>query len=143
MSTHTTPGPWKVTEPPSAQDGHLHIVGANGFWVAEVRRGRLERDQLADAQLIAAAPELLEALRNLIFQHDACFRGREEMQAQYYSAHPDRAETYKRARAAIAKAEGGIADGGPGKPHCPDCDGTGRLSSDMQCGKCRGTGEAN
>lgn len=60
-----------------------------------------------DARLIAAAPELLEAMASLLREHDAVFAGRSDgAQDSYYNAHPGRAIAYRKARAAIAKATG-------------------------------------
>lgn len=67
-----TPGPWHVCKP-SARS-LPHIKSADGIYVmdAPARNGKQHAKvrQLADARLIAAAPELLEALQ-LIVQWDA------------------------------------------------------------------------
>lgn len=61
----------------------------------------------ANARLIAAAPELLEALQSLLREHDAVFSRREDgAKDSYYNAHPGRATAYRKARAVIAKATG-------------------------------------
>lgn len=83
--THT-PGPWRV-------EGGLPwqpAVRAGGALIAETRN---RNDDGANARLIAAAPELLEALRNLL----------------NYSEHSDDTsslcvEVEDAARAALAKA---------------------------------------
>lgn len=98
MTTNSfTPGPWSVVAPPSAQDGGLHIIGSDGFWLAETRRGgdapRLE----ANARLIAATPDLLTALRDLLVAI--------EEDAPVLIA--DRVLLIPRVRSAIAKAKGG------------------------------------
>ena len=54
-----TRGPWKVAGP--SAKGYLIVQGANGNGVAMVLMD--SDDEEADARLIAAAPELLEALR--------------------------------------------------------------------------------
>lgn len=73
-----TPGPWRYNWP--------DIIGGGGI-VAEVNT--IHQRGVADARLIAAAPELLAALQNIL------------------TANPDLAEVADEARAAIAKATGG------------------------------------
>ena len=51
-----TPGPWKVDRP--------YIRGA-GRVIASLESGRNEGEDAANARLIAAAPELFEALRDI------------------------------------------------------------------------------
>ena len=51
-----TPGPWKVDRP--------YIRGA-GRAIASLESGRNEGEDAANARLIAAAPELFEALRDI------------------------------------------------------------------------------
>lgn len=51
-----TPGPWAKKD----NGDSFHIIGANGDWIATVHGG-IEEDE-ANAQLIAAAPMLAEAL---------------------------------------------------------------------------------
>lgn len=58
MSTKHTPGPWNV-------DGIFICDDAGDRIVAEVPKMYDEND-LANARLIAAAPELLEALQGLV-----------------------------------------------------------------------------
>ena len=64
MSKHT-PGPWSFyTEP---QPNGCPIVGAKGLMIAQLAHSINYNDQaetaIANARLIAAAPELLEALK--------------------------------------------------------------------------------
>ena len=82
--THT-PGPWEL-------DGELPFIKANGLLVAAVVRDDNGRWLHGDAHLIAAAPDLLEALELV----DA------------YSKHDQLVgpELKKRVRAVIAKARG-------------------------------------
>ncbi len=98
-----TPGPWTVEpiDERSARDLHIQhpavwIVGGHDEVVATVEQ--VSRDQvLADASLIAAAPDLLKALKER--PHDI-------------SCHPSEGrhtDACLRARAAIAKAEGRTA----------------------------------
>ena len=91
-----TPGPWDV-EP----KGSRHFVdGADGLAVAYLGwAGVRERSEIeANARLIAAAPELLEALERISTAYDETLR------------HPIAAPLLQAiygARAAIAKAKGG------------------------------------
>lgn len=55
MSAQHTPGPWEVAK------GCDQYVAAGGFWVASTMGVRGE-EGAANARLIAAAPDLLEAL---------------------------------------------------------------------------------
>lgn len=58
-----TPGPWKVEQLP-INPNEVYIVGRNGRSVAYVIHNDDERkEQIPDAHLIAAAPEMLETLR--------------------------------------------------------------------------------
>lgn len=86
MSKHT-PGPWAIT----GDNGLTCTVGSLGTPVAKVLCG----NSLADARLIAAAPELLEALNTWLAQYSA----------EEYEDCPEVVQT----RAAIAKATGGEA----------------------------------
>ena len=88
--TKHTPGPWAVY-------GTLHpgefIIHQGGHGLAVTRRANGSGN--ANARLIAAAPELLEALRKLVAYVD------ENVASRDVDPHMDRAE------AAIAKATGG------------------------------------
>lgn len=58
MSAKHTPGPWTVVVDP--RDSHAYdVVGANG---CKLTRGYWGEWAKADARLLAAAPEMLEAL---------------------------------------------------------------------------------
>ena len=87
MSTFkNTPGPWRYCK---TNEGHM-IAGAKPGYLAEVRdcgSGDVE----ANARLIAAAPELLEALTEIVAAADG--DGWKQLDA-----------TFARPRAAIAKA---------------------------------------
>lgn len=96
MSTKHTPGPWKATkggEIRAVQDS-IEITIAVTFDLREDDRGTKKE---ANARLIAAAPELLEALRDLA--------GWAEMYRDSVAYESGRKHIYA-ARAAIAKAEG-------------------------------------
>lgn len=64
MSTKHTPGPWHTTVPCSFTLVHREIRGQDDTRIAEVGFGYQDQPQeLANARLIAAAPELLEVLQ--------------------------------------------------------------------------------
>ena len=93
MSAKHTPGPWRFyTEP---QPNGCPIVGnGRGLMLAMLAHSVNYPDQRdeanANARLIAAAPELLEALQDMLILHAGIS--------------DDMVETLTRARAAIAKA---------------------------------------
>lgn len=87
-----TPGPWKVWTHPR-NENEVYVDGANGRSVCYVIHDDDERkEQKADAVLIAAAPDLLEALK--------------AYQEANRVSNDSQAELYEMAEAAIAKAEG-------------------------------------
>jgi hypothetical protein len=93
-TTNYTPGPWMAT-PSCAKPGKWGIYGNDtGSTVQLV--GHVEGTEQAEAnvRLIAAAPDLLEALTFLVQAADT------EPGMAIYKAHIDKA------RAAIARAEG-------------------------------------
>lgn len=64
METKHTPGPWKVS---SYGTPHLKVFANDGAHVASVNYGDVDMNtQAANARLIAAAPELLEALSAMV-----------------------------------------------------------------------------
>jgi hypothetical protein len=71
MSNHT-PGPWEIKLHPD--DGYRYISGPKHIGLAQVVwcMSYEERSPVceANARLIAAAPELLEALENLLKVHE-------------------------------------------------------------------------
>ena len=81
MSAPHTPGPWVVREHDDADT--LRICDAKGDFALSIRE---------NAQLIAAAPELLEALEGIMDHRERMGLGTNSV--------------YDRARAAIAKATG-------------------------------------
>lgn len=96
MSKHT-PGPWKAK---------LYLGGAYAIYQTDNNEDELGRiavvhmiPTMTNASLIAAAPELLEALKSLLQE---C-----KYQCEYGSFPDDRVEL-PIARAAIAKAEAGV-----------------------------------
>jgi hypothetical protein len=96
-----TPGPWEVDEP------HQVWAPSAGEYVAITQvedRETIPRDQVeANARLIAAAPELLEAIKELLEVADPDSSDGYEMEWQWRET-LERAQD--RARAAIAKATG-------------------------------------
>jgi len=86
MSTQHTPGPWVVYD--DSNDGKTNRIeiAALGKTVARIYHSVPEED-LPNARLIAAAPDLLEALLEL-------------------DAKPEHTISWLKARAAIAKATG-------------------------------------
>ena len=90
MSKHT-PGPWHLAEVENGSIKHMVPVGPDGYSLCTVVHdgdtpfGAIYMD--ADARLIAAAPELLEALQMLL-------------------EFPNTGPATSAARAAIAKATG-------------------------------------
>ena len=86
-----TPGPWRIgTAPPN---GEQTIGTIRGMMVAVATTGvGMEEETLANARLMAASPELLESLQDMLV-----------LQAGI-SADPQ--DTLQRARDAIVKATG-------------------------------------
>lgn len=85
-----TASPWQVGDAP---DGRVAVYGHGNVCVAVVgEQGYPVVD--ADARLIAAAPDMLEALRELL--------------ADRYLSDPVNHDRMASARAAIAKATGGV-----------------------------------
>jgi hypothetical protein len=84
MKTNHTPGPWHF-------DNLQKLWASNGDWpLAELKGGALR----SDMALIAAAPELLAALSDLLNATDT------------YPANYAHASAFDKAHAAIAKAKG-------------------------------------
>lgn len=91
MSTTYTPGPWE----PSVETGFVYSV--HHCLIAEVYSGDGHGQQSANARLIAAAPELLEACIEALENDESC--------EGFNAANMDQALREK-LRAAIAKAAG-------------------------------------
>lgn len=85
-----TPGPWKVTP----LTGWCHQVLPKTSTIDE---------HCMNAHLIAAAPEMLDALKELTDRLLNCHGGDER---ELYKANPRCVEKWKQALRAIAKAEG-------------------------------------
>ena len=87
-----TPGPWRVVKRANQTGIHSLAVATDsqqgGYWEPQ-RVAVLTEQNVADARLIAAAPDLLAAIQLLVDQRDARF---------------NTALAWDQARAAIAKA---------------------------------------
>lgn len=98
VSGHT-PGPWQAARAGSSVVG-IPIVGPGGRAIGSLHWAHLpgladfNKEQLANALLIAAAPDLLEALRELERVYETG-----DFDSEFKPA-------LEKARAAIAKAEG-------------------------------------
>ena len=94
-----TPGPWRIIpieDNKRTHQGALHIFPTEGSPVASVRSVNVRHPRpqaVADAQLIAAAPDLLAALKDAI--------------ELFGVSNPDQNSWQHVAAAAIAKAEEG------------------------------------
>lgn len=95
MSEKFTPGPW--TAEPMVGRG-AWVKGVTGEWAALSCGDTNERAQ-SNASLIAAAPELYEALEGFVIFHSGHAMANAELQARMIAA-----------RAALAKARGEAND---------------------------------
>ena len=99
MSKHT-PGPWSITPDAPTQ------VEADGIWVGDASRREVGSEQaLANARLISAAPDLLEALGEARKALAVLINPGAEY-ASVQAVFAQATATEARARAAIAKARG-------------------------------------
>jgi len=98
MDTKFTPGPWRIGTP--GPNGCMTIGAQNGLMTAVIAHSINENDQRETAQanalLVAACPEVLGALMNLV-------RELEQGDDEGLLSH---SETMIAARRAIAKATG-------------------------------------
>jgi hypothetical protein len=80
MTTHHTPGPWAFSQSTEYGDTRFYVAQADGApytphysdvatLIAETVNDERKSIQEANARLIAAAPELLEALQHLMVAH--------------------------------------------------------------------------
>lgn len=115
MSTKHTPGPWSAYNKFSGLTlSNWRVSEGNstpgiGIGVAIMSGNRSDEIEQANARLIAAAPELLEALTELLdFAIEANNRipspGTREDLAAGFGCNPFMVAQFKKARAAIAKA---------------------------------------
>jgi hypothetical protein len=103
MSDKHTPGPWVVTDT-IRREGVCKVSGPNGRGlVAIVGNGFNIGSYAADSRLIAAAPDLLASLIELL---EPLERASAEMVSHGLVADENAEAAFDRARAAIAKTEG-------------------------------------
>ena len=100
MKTKHTPGPWQISgvrgRPSTLSDNAaFHSVGPDGDAVAAVWYDPKTHVGWHDARLIAAAPDLLEALQEVVPMLEA---------ALMFHGEPEQGSVGYKARAAIAKA---------------------------------------
>lgn len=85
MTTKHTPGPWTFSTSPEGWSNTIHVAQADGApytdgysdvgYIIQTCQGEDESTQMANARLIAAAPEMLEALKLAMQIGDGCSRG--------------------------------------------------------------------
>lgn len=100
-----TKGPWHYQE---VSDAYTHIVrGPNKEFIGSAPQGSKGQDE-ANARLMAAAPDLLEALKNIVGYRDELLSDPENPpEGEDYRAFVmKRWVLWRDANAAIAKAEG-------------------------------------
>ncbi len=97
MEGKHTPGPWYYQE---ESDAYTHIVRGPGGYFIHQGPQFTSGESKANARLIAAAPDLLEAVEAVV--ENSC--GRCEDGICNYTQNP--CEPIAKARAAIAKAKG-------------------------------------
>lgn len=106
MSAAWTKGPWRLD--PEANGAA--VIGSRGFLVADccifsLRKGApTDAENRANARLIAAAPDLYEALESMVERHVAHIHVLIEDGHGYRD--PEELEDVKVARAALSKARG-------------------------------------
>lgn len=96
--THHTPGPWKLVPKFHASvesSTGRHVANCGGY-TTNMDQGEHMNENEANARLIAAAPDLLEALEALL----------ETAKEDRPYAHTDTGSEVFKAQAAIAKATG-------------------------------------
>ena len=96
MSKHT-PGPWRTARRGNGSQ-ELPILRSDGEEIGCIRG----EARLGDARLIAAAPDLLACLKEFVDDCDAAYPHLSTLHDEW----PDLIDTYQKAKAAIAKAEG-------------------------------------
>jgi hypothetical protein len=113
MKTQTehTPSPWNVEECHNIDGSKFLTIngqGPHGAWLADIQAGLINghpadvtEKHLANARLMAAAPELLEALRNLLATAEFVDAGNKRDGAERYGFAKS---LFEQSRAAIAKA---------------------------------------
>ena len=93
-----TPGPWHWNGGCNVTVGSgAFMVAATSRWQWEEEQNRPTAEQIANARLIASAPELLDSLKKLV-----------ELTRYYLPASNENYRTWETARDRIRKAGGGI-----------------------------------
>lgn len=102
-----TPGPWNLS---SKGDGRTYVEGGErADDIAALLMDHDQRENGANARLIAAAPDLLDALRILEEFVTELTKAGEDRQNRLVELEGDKGNRLFAARAAIAKATGGVA----------------------------------
>lgn len=96
MNAQHTPGPWRVTGP-NVRAGDALLAIVTDHWADEKTP---PKEKSSNAQLIAAAPDMLAALREAVRVLEYAADALDAPAASHFR------ETISDARAAIAKAEG-------------------------------------
>jgi hypothetical protein len=96
MSEHT-PGPWTIRVDPLTHEPEPIVVAENGL-LCSIAAPTLKGDRLADANLISAAPDLLEACRYALMTIETRLKHRKDLFTD---------DEINVLRKAIRKAEGG------------------------------------
>ena len=68
MNTEHTPGPWEINKMTATYK--IPIYGPHDTWICSMDAGIDAHTAQANARLIAAAPDLLEACKNLLRQFE-------------------------------------------------------------------------
>ena len=99
MSAHT-PGPWGLQR---SETGPWAIFNTRGAWIATTLRKAWPSEDLANARLMAAAPSMLDALREV----ETYLEEREDVVDGAYGQPKANTEMtlLREVRAAIAKAQ--------------------------------------
>ena len=116
--TQHTPGPWFTVTVAGKHGRNKRGIGTGNYQVCQIhvgsRNGELDETQMANAELIAAAPETATE-RDRLRKINAELLAALEMTERFFSAHADRISahcgtgfkpTRRTVRAAIARAEG-------------------------------------
>ena len=101
MTKHTQ-GPWIVSWSDHDNNGPVYFID-------NVKIGTSDKEHDANARLIAAAPELLEALKALDADWTKYFPDGPDTKSKnsgIVNIHPDHIRLWKKIRSAIEKAEG-------------------------------------
>ncbi|MEQ5400938.1 hypothetical protein ABN303_09555 [Providencia rettgeri] len=101
MKFKHTPAPWKYT----IRNANEIMTTFHGVTIGDVYLDITTANQKADSHLIAAAPELLEALIELVQSYDKCSIDHNGLCQEHFLQEANDC-TFKKANLAIAKALG-------------------------------------